>query len=225
MTNRKPLSFIPRTIVRPALLIVSALAFAGCGYGLSTLSTAGAERPITLYGVAGDSKSELKGLPRSVKFLASIITSLRKCDSFRLWAVDNACEEIASDPVPSNYEKFATNLVGALRQRSGEPTRTDKFWSLVAPLAEKCDRPFAVVLSIDGYTEGVDAEGHRRIAESAKILAHNPQLMMIAVVGALPGTRERIREDLAAVGNKLRFFDADARPKDVLTAISAGAAR
>lgn len=222
MWERTVFSVIPRTIVRPILFVALALAFGGCGKQLPALS-AGSDSPITLYIAQGDSTSELKGLSKSVKFTVSLITSLRNRDSFRLWKVDNRCEEIASDPVPATYEKFASEVVEALRGRSGEPSRTDKFWSLVAPLGKKCDRPFGVVLSIDGFTEGVDAQGHQRIADSAKILAGNPRLAIVAVVGASPGTREQLREDLTAVGGKLRFFEADARPKDVLAAFEAEA--
>lgn len=223
----------PHRLSRPvkfaAALLSVATAIYGCGQKPAGTSAARTPRiSKSLLVGTGDSLSDSKPgvgpLAKNARFVAKLAVALEPgVDSLVVWKVDNRCHEIFSGSAPASMDEFARRFLAALSGNSDEPSRTDKFWTAVAERASSCREPFGVVFATDGFTEGVDAEGHRRIAEAARRLAANPYLRAVRIVGAAPGTREQIRKDLAAVGAKLDFLDPTDDPSVVVDAVRAEA--
>jgi len=223
----------PRRLARPvkfmAAILTLGTAISGCSPTDATTSVVDTPRIAkSLFVGTGDSLSDSKPgvgpLAKNARFVAKLAVELEPgVDSFTVWKVDNRCQEIVSGFAPASMDEFAPRFLAALSGKSDEPSRTDKFWVAVAERASSCHEPFGIVFATDGFSEGVDAEGHRRIAEAAKRLAANPYLRVVRIVGAAPGTREHIRKDLAAVGGKLDFLDPTDDPSLVIKAIEAEA--
>lgn len=225
-THRRRFTRLVRSFAAVPLL-VSALP--GCD-GATPASPGGLSRHLFV-GIGSslsDRKAGVGPIAANARFVSDLLTGLdSRTDSFTLWKVDNRCEEIASGPAPRSLRAFAPGFQAALLGRSNEPSRPDKFWAAVAERSASRREPFAAVFATDGASEGtdLDAAGHRRIADAAKRLAANRFLRAVRVVGAAPGTRERIRKDLAALGEKLDFLEPTDDPYQIINAIQSEARR
>lgn len=84
-------------------------------------------------------------------------------------------------------------------------TRVDEFWVAAERHARSATGPVAILLITDGFPDGVSIDGHRAIHTVAKLLAANPRIVSVTIVGAKSGTYETLRADLGALGNRLRI--------------------
>lgn len=123
------------------------------------------------------------------------------------FSVDSSCKQILNRVhMPRSGEAFLEQVSHRLSfDPNQRKTRVDEFWVAAERHARSATGPVAILLITDGFPDGVSIDGHRAIHTVAKLLAANPRIVSVTIVGAKSGTYETLRADLGALGNRLRI--------------------
>ncbi|MBI1331280.1 MAG: hypothetical protein GC165_00200 [Armatimonadetes bacterium] len=151
--------------------------------------------------------SNRNALPWEVKGLNQLQDGL---DPNETWLdisrIDSSLQDLYSDLLPDSSETFLANLTANLKPVSKvDNTYLSLYFTELAKRAKDCKGNIVVIVASDAYCEGEGPEGHRKLAEAARVLAKNPRVKRVFLVGTNPANRAMISEDLSAIKDRVLF--------------------
>lgn len=179
---------------------------------LSFLILAGcAAKPAPIHAIVGTdgSGSARPHLSDYVQTLVGVAGRLSPGhDRLTVFRFDRTAREVYGPDAPRSMTQFQLRMVDAFAPTSNtRGTIPADFFERSADLLEKGATPAVVVCLTDGGNDDLSAKGNQRMRDVAERLAKNPNVVAVVIAGCVPGTREKIRDLLAPLGDKLKFCE------------------